>query len=86
MSPIENLLLKKRKPCTFAFFLVKCLSLKKEDNLMYQLVLVYDNGREESIFISDDIREVELRKQNHIRSITEGIAEIRDYTPINEKK
>ncbi len=53
---------------------------------MYQLVLVYDNGREESIFISDDIREVELRKQNHIRSITEGIAEIRDYTPINEKK
>lgn len=44
---------------------------------MYELVIITESG-EQVVFTSEDILEVELRKERHIRSMSEGVAEIRE--------
>ena len=43
---------------------------------MYELVVV-DKGKETVIFATDNELEAELRRQQHIRSLASGVAEVR---------
>lgn len=49
---------------------------------MYELVII-SGDREESVFTTEDRRDAELRRQQHIRSFTQGYAEVRE---VKEKK
>lgn len=44
---------------------------------MFELVIV-NNEREEAIYTDADVRLVELMRQRHVRSLTEGEAIIRE--------
>ncbi len=52
---------------------------------MYQLV-INSNDTEKAIFVAEDRRLVELLRQRHARSLSEGEAIIRDFKPQKEKK
>ncbi|WP_170283787.1 hypothetical protein [Pseudodesulfovibrio senegalensis] len=44
---------------------------------MYELVVIV-NGRERPVFKAENRLDVELERQRHIRSLSEGVAEIRE--------
>ncbi|MFW6236118.1 MAG: hypothetical protein ACOC24_04970 [Desulfovibrionales bacterium] len=46
---------------------------------MYELVLI-QRGKEEVIFRSDDMLEVLLKKESHVRSLTSAVLEVRKIT------
>ncbi|MCM0754648.1 hypothetical protein M7784_05250 [Desulfovibrio aminophilus] len=52
---------------------------------MYELVIV-NGGKEEVIFVTEDPREAELKRQQHIRSMGQGYAEVRESRPKGKKK
>lgn len=44
----------------------------------YQLILIHDGtGKEETLFSSPNLLDVELKREQHIRSIATGYVEIR---------
>lgn len=51
---------------------------------MYQLV-IEDNGVERPVFVAEDKRIVELRRQRHCRSLTSGEASVREFKPQKAK-
>jgi hypothetical protein len=54
------------------------MSMKESEPGSYQLVLVSGGqAKEEVLFSSPKLLEVELRREQHIRSITQGYVEIR---------
>ncbi len=44
---------------------------------MYELVVTV-NGKERSVLKAENKLDVELERQRHIRSLTEGVAEVRE--------
>ena len=52
---------------------------------MHALVIVYPNGREESIFVAEKRLDAELRRQRHIRSLSPGVAEVRELADAPKK-
>ncbi|WFS62247.1 hypothetical protein LF599_16530 [Pseudodesulfovibrio thermohalotolerans] len=49
-------------------------------------VVVETMGREYVSFTTEDVREAELIRQRHIRSLTDGTAYIRETKSANDKK
>ncbi len=52
---------------------------------MFQLV-IDNNGKEKPVYVAEDRRLVELVRQRHARSLTEGEAVIRDFKPTKAAK
>lgn len=52
---------------------------------MYQLV-IERNGVERPVYVAEDRRMIELLRQRHARSLSEGEAIIRDFEPKKGKK
>jgi hypothetical protein len=52
---------------------------------MYELVITH-GGKEEVVFTTEDPREAELKRQQHIRSLTQGFAEVREAKEKKKKK
>ncbi len=52
---------------------------------MFELV-IEDRGEEYVAFTADKKREVELVRQCHVRSLTEGMASIREAKPAKKTK
>lgn len=52
---------------------------------MFELV-IEDNGREYVAATTEDAGEVELLRQRHMRSLTDGLAYIRETKPEDKKK
>lgn len=52
---------------------------------MYVLV-IENNGVETPVFVDEDKRMVELRRQRHVRALNEGEASVRDFKPKKAKK
>ncbi|WP_272700992.1 hypothetical protein [Desulfovibrio sp. Fe33] len=49
-------------------------------------VVIETMGREYVAFTTEDAREAELIRQRHIRSLTDGMAYIRETKPEEDKK
>ncbi|MGE4423893.1 MAG: hypothetical protein AB7D39_16470 [Pseudodesulfovibrio sp.] len=49
-------------------------------------VVIEDNGAEYVAFTAEDKREAELLLQRHVRSLTDGLAYIRETKPEPKKK
>lgn len=51
---------------------------------MFELVII--KGEEErSVYIAENVLDVELQRQRHIRSLSEGIAEVREIKEKSKK-
>lgn len=51
---------------------------------MYVLV-IENKGVETPVFVDEDKRMVELRRQRHVRALGEGEATVREFTPKKSK-
>ncbi len=52
--------------------------MSEKGNDEYQLILIHDGtGKEETLFSSPNLLDVELKREQHIRSIATGYVEIR---------
>ena len=52
---------------------------------MYELVIIHGD-KEEVVFTTEDPREAELKRQQHIRSLTHGFAEVREAKEVKPAK